>query len=508
MADLLTRDEYQAIATDARLPSQAYINGKYVGARSGATFETVNPATGQVLTRIAACDAEDVDYAAKKARQAFESGVWARMHPGERKAILIKLVKRLQRHRYELAVLESLDSGKPIRDCALLDLPETQRCLAWYAEAADKLYDQMAPATDDAVGLIVKEPVGVAACVLPWNFPLLMMAWKIGPALAAGNSVIVKPAEQTSMTALRVAELAGEAGVPPGVLNVVPGLGEAAGRAIGLHPDIRAVSFTGSTEVGRLFLRYAAESNLKRVVLECGGKNPAVVLSDAEHLDSVAEHVVHAVFWNMGENCTSNSRLIVHRSLKDDLLARVLDKVRDWRTGDPLDPANALGALVSREHFDKVLGYIRTAVREGGQVILGGEPLAIGDGLFIPPTIVDQVTPEMTIAREEIFGPMLAVMTVGSDAEAIALANDTCYGLQASVFTANLKRALRAARDIQAGTVTVNCYGEGDLTTPFGGYNQSGFGGRDNGLAAFDQYTQTKTVWIDLSDHEITADLD
>jgi gamma-glutamyl-gamma-aminobutyraldehyde dehydrogenase len=404
-------------------------------------------------------------------------------------------------------VLESLDSGKPVRDCATLDLPETCHCIAWYAEAADKLFDRISPSGDDALGLIVREPVAVAAAVLPWNFPMLMLAWKVGPALAAGCSVIVKPAEQTSMTALRLAELAREAGLPDGVLNVLPGLGESCGAAIGRHPGIDVVSFTGSTEVGRLFLKYAADSNLKRVTLECGGKNPAVVLADAAHLDQVAEQVVRACFWNMGENCTSNSRLIVHRNLKDDLLARVLVKAREWRTGDPLEPANNLGAMVSKEHFDKVIGYLATATREGGRLVLGGEPLALGAGWFIPPTIFDGVTPDMTIAREEIFGPVLAVITAGSDDEALRIANDTCYGLQASLFTADVRKAHRGARELRAGTVTVNCYGEGDITTPFGGYQLSGFGGRDNGLEAFDQYTEKKTIWLHLGEDEIEAEL-
>ncbi len=508
MSDLLTREEYQAIAEEVVFPSNAHINGKFTAARSGETFETINPATGASLTNITSCGSDDIDYAVKKARQAFEAGVWSRRHPSERKAVMIRLVKLIKRNRHELATLESLESGKPVRDCAEIDLPETIHCLAWYAEAIDKLYDQISPSGDDAMGLIVREPVGVVACVLPWNFPMLMMAWKIAPALAAGNSVIVKPAEQTSMSALRIAELAAEAGIPPGVFNVLPGLGEKAGKAIGLHPDIDAVSFTGSTEVGRLFLEYAAQSNLKRIVLECGGKNPALVLEHAENLDSIAEHVVNAVFWNMGENCTSNSRLIVHERHKDDLLRRVLDKVRDWRTGDPLEPANRLGAMISREHYDKVMGYIEQGKAEGADLILGGEPLPIDDGLFIPPTIFDNVTHNMTIAREEIFGPVLAVMTVRSDAEAIELANNTRYGLQASIFTGNLKRALRAAREVRAGTITINCYGEGDITTPFGGYKLSGHGGRDNALHAFDQYTETKTIWIDLSDDEIDATLD
>ncbi|RLB53142.1 MAG: aldehyde dehydrogenase [Deltaproteobacteria bacterium] len=507
MSDLLTREQYASLFADLRLPVDAHINGEFAAAKSGMRFETVDPATGEVLARIAACDSEDVDHAVEKGREAFAAGTWSRAHPSERKTAMIKLANLIERDRHELAVLESRESGKPIRDVATIDIPETIACLTWYAEACDKLYDQVAPAGNDALGIIVREPVGVVACVLPWNFPLLMMAWKLGPALAAGNSVIVKPAEQTSMTALRVAELAVEAGIPVGVLHVVTGLGPAAGKAIGLHDGIGMVSFTGSTEVGRLFLKYAADSNLKRVVLECGGKNPAVVLSSAGDLDHVAEQVVTAVFWNMGENCTSNSRLIVHESLKDDLLERVLDKVRSWRIGDPLEPANNLGAMVSQEQFDVVMGYIAKGKDAGAECVLGGEALE-GDGLFIPPTIFDGVTPQMTIAREEIFGPVLAVMTASTDAEAIEMANDTNYGLQASVFSDNVKHALRAAREIRAGTVTVNCYGEGDITTPFGGYKESGFGGRDNGLAAFEQYTETKTIWVDLGEPDVDVGCD
>jgi gamma-glutamyl-gamma-aminobutyraldehyde dehydrogenase len=350
--------------------------------------------------------------------------------------------------------------------------------------------------------MIVREPVGVAACVLPWNFPLMMLAWKIGPALAGGNSVIVKPAEQTSITALMVAELAAEAGIPDGVLNVLPGGGPEVGEPLGRHPGIDVVSFTGSTEVGRLFLKYSAESNLKRIILECGGKNPAVVLSDAENLDHVAKHVVYAALWNMGQNCTANSRLIVHRDVAPKLMPMIDTELEKWRTGDPLDPRNQLGAIVSEEQHKKIMGYIKTAKKEGAKLRHGGKAMK-GSGLFIEPTVYEGVTPDMTIAKEEIFGPVFAVMEVKSDAEAIAVANDTCYGLQASLYTSSLTKAHRAARAIRAGTVTVNCYGEGDVSTPFGGYKQSGFGGRDNGLAAHDQYTETKTIWIDLSDDAV-----
>src|SRR5699024_6117900 len=373
MSEVLTREEYAAIAGELHYPGGAFIDGHFVPGASGDTFASVNPATGDVLAQVALCEPADVDHAARKARETFASGVWAKMHPAERKQTLIRLCKLIQRNRHELAVLESLDSGKPIHDCATIDIPETINTLSWHAEAIDKLYDQVAPTGDDALALVVREPIGVVASVLPWNFPLMMLAWKIGPALAAGNSVIVKPAEQTSLSTLRVAELALEAGLPAGVFNVVTGPGDVTGEAVGLHPDIEMVSFTGSTATGRRFLRYAADSNLKRVVLECGGKNPCIVLDDAEKLDVVADHVAEAVFWNMGENCSSNSRLIVHRDIKDALLERIAQRTRDWRTGDPLDPANSLGAIVDRDQYDKVLGYIASGRDEGARLVAGGE---------------------------------------------------------------------------------------------------------------------------------------
>jgi gamma-glutamyl-gamma-aminobutyraldehyde dehydrogenase len=486
--DLLTRDEYAAIAGSLDFPRAAFIDGKFRKGR-GAKLKTLNPATDEVLAEIAACNDKDVDLAVSKAREAFDRGGWSTLHPSERKDVLIRLAKLVHRNRRELAVMESLDSGKPIRDCELIDVPETVATLKWHAEAVDKLYDQTAPTGDNSVAMIVREPVGVVAAVLPWNFPLLMLAWKIGPALAAGCSVIVKPAEQTSLTALRIAELAMEAGVPSGVLQVLPGDGPSVGEPLGRHMDVDMVSFTGSTETGRRFLRYAADSNLKKVVLECGGKNPAVVLNDAEDLDLVAEHVVNAAFWNMGENCSANSRLIVHKAVREPLMERILARVRDWRTGDPLDPANHLGALIDKDHQKKVKAYLKKGAITGGKA----------DGPYVLPTIY-AVKPGEKLAKEEVFGPVLSVMEVVSDEEAVALANDTEYGLTASVFSGSGRRGIRAARAIRAGTVTINCYGEGDASTPFGGYKQSGFGGRDNGIHAHDQYTELKTIWIDLSD--------
>jgi len=507
MSELLTESEFEAIAGSMVLPSNAFINGKFMSTKSGQTMPSINPATGEVIAQIAACQSEDVDFAVLKAREAFDSGVWSRMHPTDRKHAMIKLVKLMKRHRQELAVLESIDSGKPISDCVQIDIPESLHCLEWHAEAADKLYDKISPSGDDALGLIVREPIGVVACVLPWNFPLMMVAWKLGPALAAGNSVIIKPAPQTNLTALKLAELSIEAGIPPGVLTIVPGAGPEAGEALGLHPGVNAVSFTGSTAIGRRFLEYSARSNLKRIVLELGGKNPCLVLDDAKNLDYVAEHVAQAVFWNMGQNCSSNSRLIVQKGIKDTLLEKVVEKTSDWRTGYPLNPANRLGAMNTKEHFDKVMRYIKIGKQEGASAIVGGEAIEIGKGIYIAPTIFDGVKPEMRIGREEIFGPVLSVIEVESPSEALAVANDTEYGLQASLFTSDVKQAHRLSRDLQAGTVTVNCYGEGDISTPFGGYKQSGFGGRDNSLMAHDQYCEVKTIWHDLSDNDIDADL-
>jgi gamma-glutamyl-gamma-aminobutyraldehyde dehydrogenase len=499
MTTLLSKDQYAAIAADLTFPVKAFIDGQYQPSKTGKTLETINPATGEMLANVSACDASDVDYAVDVARKAFDGGEWSRKHPSERKAVLLKLAQLIEDNQNELAVLESLESGKPISECQLTDLPETISTIRWHAEATDKLYDQISPSNEEGIGLIVREPLGVVGCVLPWNFPLMMLAWKMGPALAGGNSLIVKPAEQTSMTALYIGKLANQAGIPAGVLNILPGMGPGVGEPMGRHNGIDAISFTGSTEVGRLFLQFSALSNMKKIVLECGGKNPAVVLSDADNLESVAEHVVYAALWNMGQNCTANSRLIVHKDVSEELLQLVTVKLADWKTGDPMDPANQLGAIISREQYDKILGYIDSAKKEGGKLIHGGNAIEAGKGLFIEPTLFANVTADMTIAQEEIFGPVFAMMVVDSDAAAIKLANETCYGLQASLFTSNVTKAHKYGRALQAGTVSVNCYAEGDITTPFGGYKLSGFGGRDNSLMAHDQYTEVKTIWIDIS---------
>jgi gamma-glutamyl-gamma-aminobutyraldehyde dehydrogenase len=499
MTDLLTHEEYRALAADLDLPQNAWIDGGYRPAISGKTLETVNPATGAVIGTVSACDAADVDLAVAKAREAFDDGRWSRLHPGARKDVLVRLAKLMERNARELAVMESLDSGKTIYDCEKVDIPEAIHVIKWHGELIDKIYDQVSPASNDHIAMIVREPAGVVGLVLPWNFPLLMLAWKIGPALASGCSVVVKPAAETSLTALRLAELAAEAGLPRGVLNIVTGSGSEVGEPLGRHPDVDMVSFTGSTVTGRRFLHYSADSNLKEIVLELGGKNPCIVLDDAEDLDAVAAHVVNGAFWNMGQNCSAASRLIVQRGIKDRLLAKVAEHAREWIVGDPLDPQVRVGALISKAHFAKVSGYLKAAAKE--KIVMGGKIVAEG---FVEPTVVETAA-SSALAIEEIFGPILTVIPVGSFEEAIAVANDTEYGLAASIFTANGKRALRGARMLRAGTVTVNSFGEGDITTPFGGYKQSGFGGRDNSIHAHDQYTQLKTIWLDLTDTSDTA---
>ncbi|WP_028219416.1 aldehyde dehydrogenase [Paraburkholderia oxyphila] len=495
MTDLLSATEYRKIAREIKLPTLAIIDGEARGALSGETFATLNPATGEHLADVPACSTEDVDLAVASARAAFADGRWSKLHPSARKQVILKLADLIEKNALELSVMESLDSGKTIFDCQTVDVPETINVLRWHAEAIDKIYDQVSPASDSHIAMIVREPVGVVGLVLPWNFPLLMLAWKIGPSLAAGCSLVVKPAEETSLTTMRVAELALEAGIPPGVFNVVTGTGPAVGEPIGRHRDIDMVSFTGSTDTGRRFLAYSAESNLKEIVLEMGGKNPCIVMSDATDLEAVAGHIVNGAFWNMGENCSAISRLIVHRDIKSSLLDKITKLAEEWRVGDPLDPAHRIGPLISQQHYEKVASYLADEVN----VLYGGKT---SEGRYVHPTVIDVESNAVRHAREEIFGPILSVITVDSLQEAVDIANDTDYGLAASVFAGNGKRAMRAARAIRAGTVTVNSFGEGDITTPFGGFKQSGFGGRDNSLAAHDQYTQLKTIWLDLNDNE------
>jgi len=479
--------------------TQAFIDGEYRDAASGATFATENPATGKVIANVAAGDAVDIDSAVRSARAVFERGTWSRMAPADRKTVLLRFADLIEASADELATLDALEAGKPITDCREVDLPDTVKTFRWYAEAIDKIFDAVAPTGPDALGLIVREPIGVVGAVVPWNFPILMAAWKMAPALAAGNSVIVKPSKLTSLSVIRLAGLAAEAGLPAGVLNVVPGSGPTAGQALGRHMDVDMVTFTGSTEVGRGFLIYAAESNLKEITLECGGKSPQLVLAEPPDLDVVAEQVLFAALMNQGENCSCGSRLIVHRSVHDALVERLVAGIADWAVGDPMSPETKIGPMIERPHLDKVLGYIERGRAEGARVVAGGgRVLEDSGGYFVAPTIFDNVGNSMSIAREEIFGPVLSTIPFDTEEEGIRLANETAYGLAASLYTRDLDAAFRVARALRAGTVGVNAYSEGDITTPFGGYKQSGFGGRDKGLEALEQYTEKKTIWVTL----------
>jgi 4-(gamma-glutamylamino)butanal dehydrogenase len=481
-------------------PTQAFINGKYVDAADGQTLDSFNPATGEVLARVADAGEADVAEAVRAARTAFDTGVWRDQSPAQRKAVLLRFADLVESHTAELAGLDSIDAGKPITDCIDGDLPDVVNTLRWYAEITDKTYGRIGPTGRENLALIVREPVGVVAAVLPWNFPLAVLAWKIGPALCTGNSVIVKPPEQAPLSTIRIAQLATEAGLPDGVFNVVPGRGEVAGRALGLSHGVDAIAFTGSTAVGRQFLRYSADSNLKSIGLECGGKSPQIVFADAgQDLAYVAGQLANAAFWNTGQNCTAGSRILVDAAIHSDLVQALAEVTAGLKVGSPADRETNLGPMIEPSAMDRSLRYIGEAREAGASVAFGGQRLLEDTGgWFVSPTILDNVTPAMAVAREEIFGPVTSVMTFTSEAEAIALANQTDYGLSASVFTRDIDRAHRLARAVRAGTVSVNCYGEGDITTPFGGYKMSGFGGHDKGIEALEQYSEAKTIWMAL----------
>jgi len=462
---------------------------------AAARMPVVSPIDNTEIGSMVAGTAADVDAAVAAARASFESGEWSGMAPAERKRILLDWVALIQEHTEEIAALDCVDAGKPITECLNTDMPATLETFAWYAEAIDKCFGRISPTGNDTLGLIIKEPIGVVGAVLPWNFPALMFAWKVAPALAAGNSVVVKPAELTSLSAYRLTQLAHQAGVPEGALTLVTGTGEDTGEPLGRHMDVDMVSFTGSTEVGRYFLKYSAESNLKEIVLECGGKSPQVVFEDAD-LDAAVDQMLAAAYWNMGENCSCGGRLIVQASVKDAVLERLKRGLAKWKVGLPTDPATQIGPMVEEAHFDKVRQFLEDAPAAGANLAHGGRIHAeLGSGWYVEPTIFENVTPGMRLFQEEVFGPILAITTFETEDEAVALANDTQYGLAASLYTLDVRRAQRVSRRIRAGTVSVNGFSEGDITAPFGGYKLSGFGGRDKGLEAFDQYTQTKVIW-------------
>lgn len=489
---------WQQKAALLKLDGLAFIDGKFQAAVSGRTRASISPIDGRKLADVAACAAADVDLAVKAARRAFEQGVWSGLAPRERKKRLLKLADLIRENMEELALLETMDMGKPISDALGFDLPETVECYSWYAEALDKHYDEIAPTGKTVLATITREPVGVVAAVVPWNYPLLMSSWKIAPALAAGNSVILKPAEQSPLSALRLAELTLEAGIPPGVFQVLPGLGEEAGQALGLHADVDCIAFTGSTNVGKKFMTYSGASNLKRVWLECGGKSPMLVFEDCPDLEKAAHATALGIFLNQGEVCVASSRLYVQDSIYESFMRQVEAHAREMAPGNPLDPASKAGAMVDEAQMRSVLSRIEHGVKEGAALRSGGNRLHIETGgYYIEPTIFECSHHDLSIMRDEIFGPVLAVQRFKDEDEAIELANHSIYGLGAGLWTANLGRAHRVARRMRAGLVWVNCYLDGDITVPFGGVKQSGFG-RDKSLHALDKYCDLKTTWIDL----------
>jgi len=490
---------WTAQAAGLDIPRQAFINGRYVDAKSGRTYECISPVDGRVLGAVARCDTEDVEDAVRVARNAFESGVWSETPPVHRKKVLVRLAQLIEQHAEELALLETLDMGKPISDSLSVDVAATVRCFAWNGEVIDKWYAEVAPTGPDELGLVTREPLGVVAAIVPWNFPLLMASWKLGPALVTGNSVILKPSEKSPLTAIRLAELAMQAGIPEGVLNVLPGFGKEAGEPLAAHMDVDGVVFTGSTAVGKHLMGIAGTTNMKRAFMECGGKSPNIVFPDAPDLDTAARAAASGVFYNQGEVCTAASRLLVHRSIRDEFLERVVAAGQTMKPGNPLDPATRMGAIVDQPQVNRVTGYIDKAMQEGARLKCGGSRvMEETGGYYIEPTVFDQVSPDMTIANEEVFGPVLSCIDFETEAEALAVANNSVYGLAAAVWTSDITRAHTMARKLRAGSVWVNYYDGGDMTAPFGGFKQSG-NGRDKSIHALEKYTEIKATWINLA---------
>ncbi|AZD21575.1 Aldehyde dehydrogenase [Pseudomonas chlororaphis subsp. aurantiaca] len=493
-----SRSDWEQRFQSLTLEGRAFIDGQYCHAASAATFECISPVDGRFLANVASTDEADANRAVQVARQAFESGIWSRKAPAERKRVLIRFADLILEHQEELALLETLDMGKPIGDSLSIDVPATANAIRWSAEAVDKIYDEVAATPHDQLGLVTREASGVVAAIVPWNFPLIMASWKFAPALAAGNSFILKPSEKSPLTAIRIAQLALDAGIPKGVFNVLPGYGHTVGKALALHMDVDVLAFTGSTAVGKQLLVYSGQSNMKRVWLEAGGKSPNVVFADAPDLRAAAEAAASAIAFNQGEVCTAGSRLLVERSIRDQFIPLLVDAIKAWKPGHALDPDTRVGALVDQRQLDNVLRYIGIGKEQGGQLLAGGaRTLESTGGLYVEPTIFDGVTNAMTIAREEIFGPVLSVISFDTEEEALTIANDSIFGLAAGVWTSNLSRAHRFARGLRAGSVWVNQYDGGDMTAPFGGFKQSG-NGRDKSLHAFDKYTELKATWIKL----------
>lgn len=495
----LTHEDWTARAAALQPETRMYIDGKFTEAASGARFETVNPATGAVIAAVARGSAEDVDRAVAAAKKAFRSGVWSRMAPTDRMAVMRRFADLIEDHASDFALLDTLDMGKPISDMLTIDIPGALSAFRFFAEAIDKVEGAVTATNADALHYIIRQPLGVCGLVVPWNYPLMMAAWKLAPALSCGNSVVLKPAEQSPLSALLLARLFSEAGGPDGVFNVVTGYGEETGKPLALHMDVDKIGFTGSGEVGKLMMIYAGQSNMKRVTTECGGKSPQIVLADCDDLEKAATYGVAGIFGNQGEVCSAGSRLLVERPVYDDYVALFTEAAKTMHVpGDPLDPATTMGPLVTPEQQSRVLGYIETGRKEGATLAFGGGvPAAFNAGCYVEPTLFTEVTNKMTIAQEEIFGPVASIIPVDDLDHAIEVANDTIYGLASAIWTGSVKNAHRFARDIEAGIVWVNAYEAGDATTPWGGFKQSG-NGRDKCLEAITQYTQTKSVWIEL----------
>ena len=494
---MITTEIWRERASKINLNGNIFIDGKSMPAASGKTFDDYSPALKKNFAQIAAGDIVDVNKAVESAKRAFDSGVWSKMNPRDKKAIMLRWAELLNEHRDELALLETLDVGKPISDSLAVDTRNSARVIQWYAETIDKTYDEIAPAPRNALAMVTREPLGVIGAIVPWNYPMSITSWKLGPALAMGNSIVIKPAENSSLTAIRMAELAIEAGLPEGVFNVVPGLGHEAGQALARHMDVAKIAFTGSGPTGRKMMQYAAESNMKQVSLELGGKSPQVVLSDCTDLKLAAETIGWAIFYNAGQTCNAGSRLIVEKAVKDELFSHLTDFAMKFKVGDPLNPETMMGPIVSKVQRDRVNSYLELIGQENEEIVFGGEKV-IGDNLFIQPTLISNVANKSRLAQEEIFGPVLVAIEANDSEEALKLANDTDYGLAAAVWTNNIAKAHNFARNLRAGTVWINTFDALDVITPFGGFGASGTG-RDKSLHALDAYSALKTTWVDLS---------